>query len=81
MKKTLELETVQIMFLALGRKQKQELLENSNLCDREITLLSCRLIKGLSLKECADLFGIEEDSVNKAQLKAIKKLYHYLAYS
>lgn len=75
MRKTIELETIQIIFLALGRNKKQELLDNSNLNDREVELLSLRLIQGKSLKECAEHFGIEEDSVNKAQLKAIKKLY------
>lgn len=78
MKKTTELETVQIIFFALGRKQKQDLLDNSNLNDREIELLSFRFIQGKSLKECANHFGIEEDSVNKAQLKAVKKLYQWV---
>lgn len=78
MRKTLELETIQILFSALDKKKKQEVLDNSNLYDREIELLSFRLINGKSLKECALYYGMEEDSVNKAQLKAVKKLYNFL---
>ncbi len=81
MRKTQELETVQIIFLALSRNQKQELLDNSNLNDREKELLTHRLINGKSLKECATELGIEEDSVNKAQLKAVKKLFYFLKIS
>lgn len=79
MRKTQELETIQIIFLSLSRKQKEELLANSNLNNREIELLSLRLIDGKSLKECADYFGIEEDSVNKAQHRAVKKLYLFIS--
>lgn len=78
MRKTLELETIEILFLTLGNQEKILLLQNSNLNDREIKLLTHRLVQGKSLKECSEIFGIEEDSVNKAQLKAIKKLYLYL---
>lgn len=81
MRKTQELETVQIIFLSLGRNQKQELLDNSNLNDREKELLTHRLVNGKTLKECADYLGIEEDSVNKAQLKAVKKLFYFLKIS
>lgn len=78
MKKSFELKTVQIVFFALSKTQKQSLLDNSNLNDREKELLTYRLIEGKSLKECANFLGIEEDSVNKAQLKAVKKLYFFL---
>lgn len=78
MRKTKELETVQILFLALNKNQKLDLLTNSNLTDRESELLIFRLVKGKTLKDCSEYFGIEEDSVNKAQLKAIKKFYNFL---
>lgn len=79
--KTLELETIQLIFLNLGKQKKIELLENSNLNERECELLTFRFVHGKSLKDCSLYFGIEEDSVNKAQLKAVKKLYNYLKYN
>ena len=78
MRKTIELETIQILFLTLGNQEKLFLLQNSNLTERESNLLTYRLVQGKTLKECSSILGIEEDSVNKAQLKAIKKLYLYL---
>lgn len=78
MKKTQELESIQNLFYLKCRAEKQDILFNSNLNDRETELLSFRLVQGKTLKECADHFGIEEDSVNKAQLKAVRKLYIFL---
>ena len=78
---TYELNYIRNVFKLLNRINKLELLETSNLKNREIELLTKRFINGETLKECAEYFGIEEDSVNKAQLKAVKKLYQYLKYT
>lgn len=78
MKRTEATSNFENQFSLLGRKQKQELLENSNLNDRELTLLSFRFINGYSLKECAEELGLEVNTVSKNQLKAIKKLYEFI---
>jgi hypothetical protein len=62
----------------MSRPDKLLLLENSNLNDREIELLSKRFIQGDTIKECAVYFNLEEDTIIKKQLKAVKKLYSFL---
>lgn len=66
------------LFNTLGRKESMELLNNSNLTDRERDIILMRLIYGKSLKECSDVLIIEQDSVNKAQKKAVIKLYQWI---
>lgn len=78
MKKTFESESIQTIFLSLNRTEKQELLCNSNLNDREVSLLTSRLIHGKSLKECSEIMGLEINSISKSQQKAMRKLYQYI---
>ena len=78
---TKELTKVKSYFELLGRNEKLTILNNSNLNDRDTALLTSRLVQGKSLKECSDDFGIEEDSINKAQLKAVKKLYYWIIFN
>lgn len=78
MNKTQELIAFENKILFLNRKEKSELLKNSNLDDRELQLMSCRFVQGLSLKECADIFGLETNTISKNQTKIIRKLNSYL---
>lgn len=80
MRKTLESEIIQTKLLALSRAEKQNLLYNSNLNDREVELLSLRFINGKSLKECSEVYGLEINTVSKNQQKAMCKLYQYLIH-
>lgn len=73
-----QMNYIKNLFNFMARSEKISLLENSNLTDRETELLKRRLIKGESLKECALYFNLEEDTINKNQLKAVKKLYLFL---
>ena len=78
---TYEMTYIKNVFKMLNRANKLKLLETSNLTNREIELLTKRFINGDSLKDCANYYRLEEDSINKAQLKAVKKLYKYLKYT
>lgn len=75
---TYQMNYIKNLFNFMARNEKLELLENSNLTDREVELLTKRFVKGESLKECALCFNLEEDTINKNQLKAVKKLYSFL---
>ena len=75
---TKETEYVKTLLRILGRQDKLDLLNKSNLTDRDITMLTRRFVYGHSLKEIAYDLGIEVNSLSKAQLKAVKKLYLYL---
>ena len=76
---TKETDYVKRLFRFLGRLNKIEILQKSNLSDYEIELLTKRFVNQLSLKDCADYFNIEANTVSKQQLKAVKKLYSYLS--
>ena len=78
MNKTQELIAFENRILFLNRKEKAELLENSNLDDRELQLISYRFIQGLSLKECANILGLEINTISKNQTKIIKKITNIL---
>lgn len=66
------------VLFVLGRPAKKQLLENSNLNNREIDILSLRIIEGLSAKECCMKLNLEEDTFYKAQRKAYAKLSFFL---
>lgn len=78
MKLSKEVEFCKNVFLLLGKKKSEDLLERSNLNNREKIIINSHLLQGLSLKECASILLIEEDSVNKAQKKALNKLYEWI---
>lgn len=78
---TRELSMCKNVIEKLGRTKAEQLLEDSSLNDREKQLLELRLIRGVSLKECSVIFVVEEDSINKAQLKASKKLFTWLKFN
>lgn len=75
---TYQMEYVKNLFSKLGRSEKINLLAESNLNDRETELLLKRLVKGETIKDCSVYFNLEEDTINKKQLKAVKKLYSFL---
>ena len=81
MKESKEVSFCKKVFSSAGRTKSIVILDNSNLTDREKELMICRFLKGLSLKECSELFLLEEDSVNKAQKKTCIKLYNFLTQS
>ncbi|MCQ2086552.1 MAG: hypothetical protein MJZ37_00550 [Bacilli bacterium] len=78
MKMTNEFIFCKNLFSTLGRKESYDLIDSSNLSAREREVLYTRFVKGLSLKECADLLVIEENSVSKALHRSIKKLYKWI---
>ena len=75
---TYQMEYVKNLFSRLGRSEKVNILAESNLNDRESELLLKRLVKGETIKDCSVYFNLEEDTINKNQLKAVKKLYSFL---
>lgn len=78
MKISKEVEFCKNVFQLIGNKKSEELLERSNLTNREKVIIHSHILQGLSLKECAGILLIEEDSVNKAQKKALVKLYTWI---
>lgn len=81
MKPCKEVEYCKKLFMSAGRIAGINILNFSNLTDREREVILCRLIKGLTLKECSELFVMEEDSVNKMQKRVCIKLYKFLTQS
>lgn len=81
MKPCKEGEYCKKLFMSAGRKAGINILNFSNLTDREREVILCRLVKGLTLKECSELFVMEEDSVNKMQKRVCIKLYKFLTQS
>lgn len=77
MKRTTEIECIVNELNSMGRADKTLFLQNSNLNDREIAIIECRFIKGLSIKESADIIGMETDAFCKAQKKSLKKLHAF----
>ena len=75
---TKETDYFKVHFISLGKDKKIMILDNSPLTERESELIYNRFIKGLSLKECAELYGVEINSLSKHQHSIIKKLYPYL---
>lgn len=75
---TKETEFIKQTLSSLGRNEKQNLLFQSSLNDREVDLLAKRFIVGMSLKECSCEYGLEINTVSKKQQKAINKLYQYI---
>lgn len=81
MKISKEVEFCKKLFLSTGRSEGLNILNYSNLTDREKEIINCRLLKGLTLKECAEIFLMEEDSINKFQKRICTKLYNFLTQS
>ena len=75
---TYQMNYVKNLLELMNREEKTKMLSGSNLKDREVELLIRRFVNGDSLKECAQYFNLEEDTINKKQLKAVKKLYSFL---
>lgn len=78
MKESKEVDFCKSVFSLIGRNNSEELLKRSNLNDREQSIILYHLLQGKSLKECAGILIIEEDSVNKAQKRACVKLYNWI---
>lgn len=66
------------LLFVLGSDEKRSLIEKSNLNEREKKLVSLRFVDGKPIKDCCDELGIEIDALNKAQAKALLKLYFWI---
>lgn len=78
MTKTSETEQITYIFSILGRREALSLLANSNLSDRDQKLLALRMVKGMTLDECADYFNMYSNSIGKWQTKCCKRLYEWI---
>lgn len=81
MKISKEVDFCKRLLMSTGRAEGLNILNYSNLTDREREIINCRFLKGLSLKECAEIFLMEEDSVNKLQKRICVKLFNFLTQS
>lgn len=66
------------LLFVLGTEEKRSLVEKSNLNEREKKLVSLRFIDGKQIKDCCEDLNLEVDTFNKAQAKALSKLYFWL---
>lgn len=71
---SLSLEKIKNIFSLLGRAELTELLNNSNLSDRELEFMIIRFVRKCSLKECSEKFGISENAIAKMQSNTVNKL-------
>lgn len=67
-----------LMFL-LGTEEKVKLIESSNLNEREKQIIVLRFVKGKTVKDCCEEMCLEVDTFNKAQAKAMSKLYFWVS--
>jgi DNA-directed RNA polymerase specialized sigma24 family protein len=79
MEKSKEVIFCKQLFLILGREKKTELLQKSNLTDRERRLFELRFVQGKTTQETADELNVAIDTFNKMQKKAFQKLYLWLS--
>ena len=59
----------------LGRQDKERVIRNSCLIDRDCEMLVLRYVHGFTIQESADRLGMEYDAFVKAQRKAIERFY------
>lgn len=78
MTKSKEIIFIKNLMLILGRKEKEKLLENSNLDDREKLSMELRFIHGFSFCETAEKMNIPFDTFSKFQKRVFIKLYIWL---
>lgn len=78
MKQTAEVEYCKNLFYISSRSKILSIIEDSNLNDRERSLISARYISGLSVKEICDQFNIEESTYKKIHRRILFKLYIYI---
>lgn len=75
--KTKNVEIVTSLFSSIGRSEKEKLIKESPLNDRESEILILRFVNGKSIKESSLCVGMEPEAFVKAQRKAIDKFYSY----
>ena len=68
------------LFYILGRNEKINLLNESNLDDREKEILVMKHISGMTAKEMSEKLSVSVDAYNKMQQKVYKKLYAWLKH-
>lgn len=75
---TIETKTVKYILANLGTLEREQLINNSNLTEKEKQVLTLRFSKGKQVKECTEIFNMELEAFNKLQKKSVYKLYHWL---
>lgn len=78
MKDTKEVYVCKKVLASSGRYTKLWIIKNSSLNDRERRIVYMRFVEGRSVAESSEILHIEESSFNKAQKKALVKLYKWL---
>ncbi|MBR6552808.1 MAG: hypothetical protein IKT89_08225 [Clostridia bacterium] len=78
MKITKEVDYCKHLFLTTGRKQVLELIENSNLTNKERDIIYSRYLEGLGVKEMCEKYALEESTYKQAQKRILVKLYNYI---
>lgn len=78
MNKSKEVIFCKQLFFILGRDEKIDLLQKSNLTDREKRLCELRFVKGETTQETADELNVTLDTFNKMQKRIFQKLYLWL---
>lgn len=79
MKTSKEVYVCKKLFYRLGRLEKQKIIENSNLDDREQKVLTLRFIEGATTQETAVKMNMTDDALSKMQRRIFKKIYVWLS--
>lgn len=74
-----EVQYCKNLLYILGSDEKKDLIEKSSLNNREKEIVSKRFIEGKTVKDCCDEMFLEVDAFNKAQAKALFKLYFWVS--
>jgi DNA-directed RNA polymerase specialized sigma subunit len=78
MKTSKEVDFCKKLFYTNGRNKIIELLDNSNLTEKEKLLLHSRYVEGLKIKEMCEKFHIEEEAYKKSQRRTLIKFYNFI---
>lgn len=78
MHKSQNVEKTLSYLASLGRFEKERVVRESNLNNRELNIIQFRYIDGNTISEASDKLQMTEEAFVKAQRKAIEKLYLFI---
>lgn len=78
MKQSTEVDFCKNFFYTSGRKSVVELIDNSNLTNRERELVNLRYIEGLRVKEICNRLNMDEFVYKKEHRRILGKLYVWM---
>lgn len=78
MKQSVEVDFCKNLFFISSRSQILDLLNDSNLNDKERDFVKSRYISGLSVKEMCEVYHLDEGAYKKMHRRILAKFYLYI---